>query len=1044
MSPKLPSSRTASAYATKAFSGLAQVQALALKIESTAPFEFSEEARAALKECEGSFAGEKIDHACDLAASELEGSAALAEVVKTLSLAIALPALGKGGAASVLYPGLGSALTGDAEFGAALREPLAEMADAGPSRWPLVEGFAKAAPGALWFLRSAQEAMEMEPEDSEEPRRYLSASWEAIAKSKETREMTRAAPVSRASQEDNQQGSRRPDGDFEMPLLTSRRVARDRVLAAQRALMAGLEGGAAGEPGLLERAAKLWGSKAERAARSRHELRWGSSAKREQKPEPPLPGVERLLDLGDRCLMAALELASQREAAALESMGLAGAAERARADAALGLPSLAELESAQERSETLKQADAMARAFGICVNRRAEGVSRDAAHQQAIREHAERSSSKKEMELFFKSEAGHAYAEALALLPAPFEKADQYDPRREAKEVNRVQHIVLLHQAFLQEFREPCPGGPLSGRSLSEIAKKGLADFLSRELNDEEISKVKQVHYPQVVKVSVESWRRLIQEMGAESGVAFLRDRCAAAQEQCPRAARWFLHQALGFPVADPEPIWAPIQKIEQAKVLLDCLPYGHAADGRLSEELSLSVNDDSLFADPAVAKILRAEGFAGRAALAAKRFYGEIETRPGANERSRANAWLAAGKRLCKEELGLTEAAYQAGRAHEGVGEELTPLLSIVVAEMKQEAERRIKNREEMGAARQRSKRLGELLAAGARRSLPADRAFVASLAGSYGRASGGDLMMSAPYLRKAFEPMGAGVSKTEAFETLACELKAREKLRERFDMAVLERSDELLKALAKEGRSGQEAEKAAAQALKAELERVDDWADDQAGVFFRQLPEKLSWIHLRRGEEAWHQEALTRAASSGAGWEPALGSWRDDSGDWVAEELLTPEALSQEGKAMRHCVGTYSDKCRDGGSRIFSIKRNGVRELTAQFESSSAQSKDGRLDEIPTVWSLKQNKGPCNADPTLEGAAIVERLGEALKAGWAARLAKAAAAHPAEKACAVAASADFEVPGFSPDRALDFSKLRARLSPRGEAQPASAAPSA
>lgn len=52
-----------------------------------------------------------------------------------------------------------------------------------------------------------------------------------------------------------------------------------------------------------------------------------------------------------------------------------------------------------------------------------------------------------------------------------------------------------------------------------------------------------------------------------------------------------------------------------------------------------------------------------------------------------------------------------------------------------------------------------------------------------------------------------------------------------------------------------------------------------------------------------------------------------------WTMEELLTGQALFQEGRAMRHCVGSYSMHCYTQRSAIFSLKCEGERVLTIEI---------------------------------------------------------------------------------------------------------------
>ena len=53
----------------------------------------------------------------------------------------------------------------------------------------------------------------------------------------------------------------------------------------------------------------------------------------------------------------------------------------------------------------------------------------------------------------------------------------------------------------------------------------------------------------------------------------------------------------------------------------------------------------------------------------------------------------------------------------------------------------------------------------------------------------------------------------------------------------------------------------------------------------------------------------------------------------------LDTPEALVEEGKSMRHCVGGYSEQCLDGDSIIFSMRMGGRGYITLELRGTDLQ---------------------------------------------------------------------------------------------------------
>lgn len=743
-------------------------------------------------------------------------------------------------------------------------------------------------------------------------------------------------------------------------------------------------------------------------------------------------GIEELLGLADQCLLAATRLARERELAALESMGLPASAELVRGDET-GLTARFNLmHSKEEQRRALEQTDPMARALSLHGQLFAPR-DRSTPVEHATKLHAARSGSKAEMEAFFQSPMGEVYIEALQMI-ASMEPTRSFDSP-----------AMVFYQACLQEFRDPSPTPTaLSERPMSEQTKKGLFKFINSGGGGFE-SRQTLGWLDQLQTASPgATWEQILSALGPDEGVAFLSVRAEAIERQCPKAARWVVETELGIAPRDPKPLAMdarPLKRNDYQSFL--SLPYGHEPDASLRSRCAgANALEPGDFEDQSVAKLLRAEGFAGEAALAAKLAYGEIETRPGADDRSRANAWLAAGKRLCKEELGMTEASYQAAKAHASTGKRLASLFPRVVKVKAAERERlrslALESGQGVAVAARKALRLSGLLGSALSRSMSANRAYVVGEAIAPGKASSGELDVTFDYLRQAMGPMSSGLSASEVFASLRREMKARQALSERFDAALLERSDELLKASEAAGKTEAQAERGAVQALRRDLERVDDWAADNAGAFYTRLNPKLRWAHLRRGEEEWHQEVIVRQASSGQGWEPALGSWSDPTGQWSAEELLTPTELAKEGAAMRHCVGGYSSYCRDGNSRIFSIKKNGVRALTAQFESGAARSVAGELETTPSVWKLKQNKGPCNAEPTKEGAQITKALGEALQARWDLRVEEKVkkVVKQIGEIKAQAKPGEFEIPGFLPETMIDLGKLRrpAKKAPEGE----------
>ncbi len=95
--------------------------------------------------------------------------------------------------------------------------------------------------------------------------------------------------------------------------------------------------------------------------------------------------------------------------------------------------------------------------------------------------------------------------------------------------------------------------------------------------------------------------------------------------------------------------------------------------------------------------------------------------------------------------------------------------------------------------------------------------------------------------------------------------------------------------------------------------------------------------------------------------------------NGHLIAEELLSPEALEEEGEAMRHCLGdvNWGSVLLDEG-RFFSL-RDGAGQRVATLH----------LRRVSGAWEVTQLRGPGNARVTKEVVAFAEELVRAAGTG-------------------------------------------------------------
>lgn len=75
------------------------------------------------------------------------------------------------------------------------------------------------------------------------------------------------------------------------------------------------------------------------------------------------------------------------------------------------------------------------------------------------------------------------------------------------------------------------------------------------------------------------------------------------------------------------------------------------------------------------------------------------------------------------------------------------------------------------------------------------------------------------------------------------------------------------------------------------------------------------------------------TKTRPTGPGWPPLCPPWTSPCGHYQILPLTTAKALVEEGNAHHHCVGTYYDVCRAGGSQILSLRADGLPMVTAEI---------------------------------------------------------------------------------------------------------------
>jgi hypothetical protein len=134
-----------------------------------------------------------------------------------------------------------------------------------------------------------------------------------------------------------------------------------------------------------------------------------------------------------------------------------------------------------------------------------------------------------------------------------------------------------------------------------------------------------------------------------------------------------------------------------------------------------------------------------------------------------------------------------------------------------------------------------------------------------------------------------------------------------------------------------------------------------DLAAAHGQPFNERWTWLQAKAAAERWHRQLAEMSnqelffARHGIGWnEPIDYAPLPIVAEVDGLEIAAVQSgadLFAEGKAMRHCVASYTEAVVKGRARIYSV-RNTDRRL-ATFELSPGKG----------GWRLEQLKGPCNA---------------------------------------------------------------------------------
>ena len=154
-------------------------------------------------------------------------------------------------------------------------------------------------------------------------------------------------------------------------------------------------------------------------------------------------------------------------------------------------------------------------------------------------------------------------------------------------------------------------------------------------------------------------------------------------------------------------------------------------------------------------------------------------------------------------------------------------------------------------------------------------------------------------------------------------------------------------------------------------------------------------TWNGLLKASERWHREQQAelarfrrenlakRRGGRMLTWDSLLGE--HEAMGFTVVPLTGELQLIEESETMLHCVADYAPQCVSGLSRLFSIRKNGCTQATAQIER-------GREPDSHT-WRAAQTRGyrnrPAGGELLQVTRMIAERYGEACR--------QAEGAHPA-----------------------------------------------
>jgi hypothetical protein len=122
----------------------------------------------------------------------------------------------------------------------------------------------------------------------------------------------------------------------------------------------------------------------------------------------------------------------------------------------------------------------------------------------------------------------------------------------------------------------------------------------------------------------------------------------------------------------------------------------------------------------------------------------------------------------------------------------------------------------------------------------------------------------------------------------------------------------------------------------------------------------------------DAWHLELGRKKKSGSFAWRQSgvqgfhyIEKGEEYDREWTIRELLDSDALYADGRAMRHCVYTYADRCRRGETTIWSLR----------LRVQDGEKRMATIEVNPRRRAIIQVRGKCNQRPGSRSVEILRR---------------------------------------------------------------------